>query len=138
MKIGLVLVGFIALAIVVRLLAGSSDRRRIEGEIASRGGTLLEVMWQPFGKGWFGEKNDRIYSVRYRDREGVEREAWCKTSMMSGVYFADDRVVAGSGVTAQSPEAARLRDSIEELRREHERLLAENDRLRNEIDGRES
>jgi hypothetical protein len=48
--------------------------------------------WAPFGKGWFGEKNDRIYEVVYYDARGDQHWATCKTSLLSGVYWADDRI----------------------------------------------
>ncbi|HEX2839494.1 MAG TPA: hypothetical protein VHN77_15360 [Phycisphaerales bacterium] len=83
-------------AVLVRLAAGASDHERIHGEIARRGGTVTGITWEPFGKGWFGEKNDRIYKVSWRDAAGQGRTAWCKTSMMSGVYFSEEGVV-GAG-----------------------------------------
>ena len=51
------------------------------------------VYWAPFGPGWFGEKSDRIYAVRYLDAEGNEHEAHAKTSLWTGVYFTEDEVV---------------------------------------------
>ncbi|MCL2348423.1 MAG: hypothetical protein FWC50_09200 [Planctomycetaceae bacterium] len=53
----------------------------------------MEKHWSPFGKGWLGEKDSRIYELTYEDAEGNLHEATCKTSMLSGVYFTEDRIV---------------------------------------------
>ena len=86
----LLIVGAVVLAIVIRVFAGSADHDRIRAEVEGRGGTVVSITWQPFGKGWYGEQNDRIYEVLYTDRVGRERRAWCKTSALSGVYFSED------------------------------------------------
>lgn len=88
---------FIGLAIVIRLIAGSMDKDRIGDYVRSRGGRLLSKEWAPFGRGWAGEKDSRIYIVTYEDSAGQVHRATCKTSSFSGVYFTDDEVVGGSG-----------------------------------------
>lgn len=88
---GGIILFFLILALAFRLLAGNMDHDRIRSEVEGRGGKVRSITWQPFGKGWFGEKNDRIYQVVYEDSGGLERTAWCKTSMMSGVYFSEDQ-----------------------------------------------
>ena len=113
----LVIVLFAGLAIVIRLMAGSMDGDRVKEYIASRGGKVLQSDWAPFGRGWFGEKNDRIYEVRYVDADGNVHEATCKTSMFSGVYFTEDRIVQ----TAES-SASDIHMLQEENRRLKERL----------------
>lgn len=82
----------VLIAVVIRLAAGASDHERINEEVARRGGTVTGITWEPFGKGWFGEKNERIYKVAWRDKDATHRTAWCKTSMLSGVYFSDETV----------------------------------------------
>ncbi len=109
-------------AVVVRLVAGGMDSDRVGRYIRSEGGELLEKHWAPFGKGWFGEQKDRIYEVRYRDRDGNIHEATVKTSLFSGVYFTEDRIVS-SGTVSDEPkrdlvtENQRLRERIAELER---------------------
>ncbi len=120
----LIFLGFIAIAIVIRLLAGGMDGDRVRAYIEKRGGRLLSSGWAPFGKGWFGEKNDRIYEVRYVDGDGNEHEAHCKTSMFSGVYFTEDRIVCSSKATSkESQDQSQLSD-----------LELENRRLRDELE----
>lgn len=79
--------GFIAIVVGLRLWAGRLDRARIRETLAEEGSTVLDISWSPFGPGWFGEKSDRIYEVRYRTRAGREIVRTCKTSMFTGVYW---------------------------------------------------
>jgi hypothetical protein len=129
--------GVIALAVFIRIMAGSLDTGRIDQYISDRGGHIVEKHWTPFGKGWFGEKDSRIYTLTYEDAEGNLHEATCKTSMLSGVYFTEDRIVQrrqrrkrqdddtlhndttaqeDNGVSSLQEENRRLREEIERLR----------------------
>jgi len=120
MEILLVVFAVLAVALVFRLLAGQLDDGRVRRHIEEQGGHLIEKRWNPFGKGWLGEKNARIYEVRYRDRDGNIRRATCKTSALAGVYFTEDRVVSGSQAERDPlvEENRRLRREIERLKRE--------------------
>ena len=80
--------------LLIRLAAGSLDRLRVKSYIASRRGELLSIRWHPFGPGFFGEKDSRIYQVRYRDEEGCVHDGYVKTSMLCGVYFTEDQIVS--------------------------------------------
>lgn len=120
MEVFAIFIVFIVITIVFRLLAGGMDSDRVGEYIRAQGGELIDSQWSPFGRGWFGEKNDRIYEVRYRDRLGNVHEATVKTSMLSGVYFTEDRIV--QAVTSDESQArdlqlenARLRQRIAEL-----------------------
>jgi hypothetical protein len=102
---------FIPLAIFIRLWAGRLDRQRIAEHIEKSGGEVSDITWNPFGKGWFGTKNERIYEVTYRTRSGRKVEATCKTSMFSGVYWTseappgDSEEAAGFEGESAQPEA---------------------------------
>jgi hypothetical protein len=114
---------FILIAVVIRFAAGGLDHDRVKQYVESRGGSVIEANWEPFGPGWFGEKSDRIYGVRYLDRDGNEHEAHCKTSMWTGVYFTEDRIVkhadrTGRQQSSLEEENRRLREEIDRLRRE--------------------
>jgi hypothetical protein len=85
------LLAFIA-AIAIWFLSFSLDRTRIAEYIQQRGGRIVSINWAPFGRGWFGEKNDRIYEVVYYDKEGNQHFASAKTSLWSGVYWTEDRI----------------------------------------------
>ncbi len=114
------LFGFVAvIAVGGRMLSGGMDRDRIRNYIASQGGTLLECNWSPFGRGWFGSKEERIYEIAYRDRDGDMHRATCKTSMLSGVYFTEDNRIDRGGRINSS---ARDESEIERLRRENAEL----------------
>jgi hypothetical protein len=111
-------------------IARSLDAGRIELYLKGRGCALLSQQWRPFGRGWFGSTHERIYEIRYRDRDGSVHEALAKTSMLAGVYLSEDQVVqsapAATQAKAQPDTAAVLADN--------QRLLAENQRLRAEIE----
>jgi hypothetical protein len=76
-------------AIVIRILSHFVDRARIRDEIQSKGGRVISIRWKPFGRGWFFEKNERHYSIVYLDRSGATVSTDCKTSLFTGVYWAD-------------------------------------------------
>lgn len=109
----------ILVAILFRFAAGGPDQDRVKQYIEQRGGKLIAADWAPFGPGWFGEKSDRIYQVRYLDLDGNEHEAFAKTSMWTGVYLTEDRIVKYSKAHGDPEEI----DSLE----------AENRRLREEL-----
>ena len=135
---------FSLIAIVgIRLAAGAMDKDRIADYIRQRGGRVFSISWAPFGTGWFGEKNARIYEVVYYDAEGNQHMATCKTSLLSGVYWTEDRIShRKANWYDRLPEKNRpgqpLIRAIPE-RREHdtasesERLREENERLREEL-----
>jgi len=113
-----VIIGLIILVVVIRLIAGSFDGDRVERYVKANGWELVDRSWDPFGPGWFGEKDSRIYQIVYRDHQGSLHRAHVKTSMLSGVYLTNDQIVE----EASAPAKAR-----EEL------LAEENKRLRNRI-----
>jgi hypothetical protein len=120
--VGIIFAVGVLLVIVVRVAAGSLDKDRIRAYIESRGGRILDSSWAPFGPGWFGEKSDRIYEVRYLDRGGNKHRAACKTSLWTGVYFTEDNIVQYADrprdeLTSLEDENRRLREEVERLKR---------------------
>lgn len=90
-----VIMGFAALcglAIVLRLMAGWIDRARIRRYVETRGGKVALIRWSPFGIGWMGNRGQRIYRLAYEDSTGNAHSAYCKTSLLSGIYFTEDIV----------------------------------------------
>jgi len=80
----------IALQIGFRFLMNSYDKKRIKEEVELKRGEVVSIKWTPFGIGWLFEKNERLYLVTYVDRLTKKtRYAECKTSMFTGVYWAD-------------------------------------------------
>ncbi|MCC6694541.1 MAG: hypothetical protein IT365_02820 [Candidatus Hydrogenedentes bacterium] len=125
MEVVLVFAGMIALIVVIRLVAGSFDGERVERYVAENGWELVDRSWDPFGPGWFGEQDARIYQIVYRDRQGNLHRAHVKTSMLSGVYFTNDHIVEAARPPAPSRE--------ETLEEENQRLR---ERIRDLEDGR--
>ena len=78
-------------AVLGRFFVHWLDRNRIHAYAASNGWELLECRWRLLGPGWFGNRNARIYSIRYRDRDGKAHSAFAKTSALAGVYLTEDR-----------------------------------------------
>jgi hypothetical protein len=85
-------VGGIVLFILFWVGVGFLDKGRIRDYVEGQGGRVVSISWAPFGRGWFGEKEERIYEVVYYDREGNQHFATAKTSLFTGVYWTDDRV----------------------------------------------
>ena len=122
----LLFVAVIFIAIAARLIAGDFDNGRIERYINERGGELISKSWTPFGKGWVGEQNARIYKIIYLDRDGHKHEASVKTSWLSGVYFTEDRIIEYADFidseVFDTEQALDLKIENELLKRELERL----------------
>lgn len=116
---GLVVV-FLALAVAVRFVADRMDRERIRKDVDARGGQVLDITWKPFGRGWFGEKSDRVYLVEWADAAGASRRSWCKTSLFSGVFWTEEDGTApgrgGGELESLRAENRRLREELERLR----------------------
>jgi hypothetical protein len=86
---GLMIALAIALVIAVRVLLHFVDKARIMSAAQRKGWREIEVSWCPFAPGWFFEKGERHYSVRYRDEYGSYRERYVKTGLLTGVYWRD-------------------------------------------------
>ncbi len=78
------------LVIALRVVAHFMDKSRIIDYLGRRGFEVESIVWTPFGPGWFGEKNARIYEETYYDKKGKVYVQSCKTSLFSGVYLTDD------------------------------------------------
>ena len=105
----------IALVITFRVVGGSFDGDRIARYIREMDCELISRKWDPFGPGWFGERACRIYEIVYRDRDGKVHRAHVKTSMMTGVYLTNDRIIEGEPKQSVEEEKAELRKRLSEL-----------------------
>jgi len=118
-----VFIGFLGVGVMIRFLAGSFDEDRVSTYLRSKGLELVDKSWDPFGPGWFGEEDSRIYKIIYRDRSGRLHRAHVKTSMLSGVYLTNDEIVDAEPDRKPTTEKAlrdekqRLRNRIRELER---------------------
>jgi len=118
---------FIAIAIGFRLFAGGMDKDRVRDYVISKGGRVISIEWHPFGTGWFGERDSRIYAVHYKDRDGHMHRATCKTSLFSGVYFTEDTIVSHTAAkpSLTTPSLADVQAENLRLRRELAQLKAD-------------
>jgi len=112
----------ICLVLVIRLVAGSMDHDRVDEYIASRGGRVIEKNWNPFGKGWFGSEHERIYELKYEDKDGNIHQATCKTSALAGVYFTEDIITKHMSKTESLDRETQLELENQKLKQEIEQL----------------
>src|SRR5580700_8853061 len=87
-EIVVVVVLFALMFGLMRLLRGTSDRRRIEEYLARLGGRLEQMAWTPFARG--ASPGQRTYRIIYADSTGLQREATCKTSGWTGVFMREE------------------------------------------------
>lgn len=84
---------FVLFAVVavfcIRVALHHVDTRRITEAAEAKGWQGVRVDWAPFAPGWWFEKGERHYQVSYRDEEGLPAERYCKTSLMTGVFWRD-------------------------------------------------
>jgi hypothetical protein len=135
----------IVVVIGIWVFSMSLDKNRITDYIQQRGGRIVSISWAPFGKGWFGEKEERIYEVVYYDNTGNQHFATCKTSLWTGVYWTEDRETHpksrwyDSLSPTNEPRKPLIRqipqDAGEREAEELHRLREENARLREQLAG---
>lgn len=91
LRLGAVLLlgALLVLALTAIIFRWEFKKSQIARSIAAKGGRVSSIRWAPFGAGWFGEKNDTIFDVVYRDAEGTEHKATCKVSTFGAVYWLD-------------------------------------------------
>jgi hypothetical protein len=121
-----VLYFIIPIAFVVGLyqvyFAAKLDHRRVKAYVEQRGGRFISAASTPYGPGWFGANHVRIYGVRFCDYDGNEHEAFVKTSMWTGVYFTEDRIVRYDSCPVDPDAFASLQEDNAWLRAELDRL----------------
>jgi uncharacterized OB-fold protein len=88
MSLSLLLFAFLA-AIAIRIVMHFVDKNRIKDEVEAHLGRVVSITWNPFARGWFFEKNERHYDVTYVDHSGQTISTTCKTSLFTGVYWAE-------------------------------------------------
>jgi len=65
----------------------SMDKNRILVAAQRQGWKNINIKWSPFAPGWLFERGERHYLVTFKDREGNPGARYCKTSMLTGVYW---------------------------------------------------
>jgi hypothetical protein len=84
----IIILSLVLISILWRIFITSNwDRQRIINDANNNGWTIKTIEWEPFGPGFLGEKNDRIYSVRFINENDIAQTRFCKTSVLSGVYW---------------------------------------------------
>lgn len=81
----------IALAVIgFRVALHFLDKDRILSAASRKGWENVVVSWSPFAPGWFFEKGERHYLVTYLDENGKPGQRYCKTGLLTGVYWRDE------------------------------------------------
>ncbi len=73
----------------VRVFLHFKDKDRILAVAQQKGWQDITISWAPFAPGWFFEKGERHYLVSYRDRNGKRCQQYCKTSLLTGIFWRD-------------------------------------------------
>lgn len=121
-------------SILFAVLGRGWDRDRITRDVQERGAQVVSIEREWFGRGSYGERNERLYLVRYREASG-EHEGRCKTGLWSGVYWTGT-AIPGASPPATRAGAAKASAVSSPAQAELERLRDENARLRRELAAR--
>lgn len=82
-------------AVVVPLIIGIRiglhfvDKNTIKTATQAKGWSNVVIAWSPLAPGALFEKGERSYLVTYTDESGEVAERYCKTSIMTGVFWRD-------------------------------------------------
>ena len=87
-SIGIILI-LVVLAVVVSLATKETDTDRIRDHLAAQQCELLSCETSVLSGGGLGTA-PQSYRVRYRDGAGIEHDARCRTSWVSGVRLTED------------------------------------------------
>lgn len=85
-----VIILFFVVIALLTLFQGHLDKQRIRRSAEKKGWRDVKVSWYPFLLGSLTDRNERGYRVDYRDSDGTERFAYCKTSILGGIFWRDD------------------------------------------------
>jgi len=84
------LVGFWLLVILaIRFALHHVDKSQIISAARRKGWRRMDVKWRPFAPGWFFENGERHYRVTYDDKNRFRKSKFCKTGLLTGVYWRD-------------------------------------------------
>ncbi|MGX8794829.1 hypothetical protein ACR6HW_01865 [Fusibacter sp. JL298sf-3] len=82
-----VAIGFAGVYLVLSI---SRDKKRIRRHFIHKGYESIEIEWAPFGPGFLGDSDNRIYHVGYTE-EGVYHSKYVKTNLGAAVYYTDEK-----------------------------------------------
>lgn len=81
---------FVLAALTIRVGLHFLDIKAVRMAAEMKGWKNVGVSWAPFAPGWFFEKGERNYRVTYADQLERWHEVYCKTSLLTGVYWRDE------------------------------------------------
>lgn len=77
----------LALVLAIRVWMHFLDVARVAEVAARRGWQQVSVHWDPLSHGALFEKGERSYRVDFTDAQGRRSAVWCKTGMLTGVFW---------------------------------------------------
>ncbi len=92
MEGGIIVLIIIIGVVGIRVAFHFVDKDRIQSASVQKGWQDVVVSWCPFAPGWFFEKGERNYLVSYRDENGNPRQRYCKTGLLTGVFWRDENI----------------------------------------------
>lgn len=116
-----ILLCWAAVAFLFHLIGNQTDRQRIEKDITSRRGKLLDLKRHHQLTEWIMDERDRMYQIRYLDQWGNEHQARGETSRFAGVSWFEDVVIKYADADEDVPE----QDQEAKLRSDNAALKAE-------------
>jgi hypothetical protein len=79
---------FVLLVIlVIRVALNFIDKENIYKAAVKKGWRNISISWAPFAPGAIFEQSERSYKVVYMDAENTPNFLYCKTSMLTGVFW---------------------------------------------------
>jgi len=73
--------------LAIRIALHFVDKGRIEEAARSKGWREVVIHWAPLAPGFFFEPRERHYFVTYRDQDGRSGQVYCKTSLLTGIFW---------------------------------------------------
>jgi len=86
----LIFIGLVGFVILIRIFLHSIDKSNISDAASAKGWTNVDIRWAPFAPGFFFEKGERHYYVTYTNKDGKRGGRYCKTSLLTGVFWRDE------------------------------------------------
>jgi hypothetical protein len=115
--------------LLICLAFAGHDKSRVRENLQAQGATVVSLRRNYLLMDWFVEREFRSYHVHYRDRNGWEHGAVCKTTRGGAIFYADDKIVsepnAGSAPSPAVGQTSELDERIRDLEAENRRLKEE-------------
>lgn len=105
-----------SIAVVIYIdLRWRADYLRIANDLARRGAQIVRARRRIFAPGRISNRSERFYLVDYISRAEKATQAYCRTSMFSGVYWHGGSLEESTDLAEVVRENADLRRKLNEI-----------------------